>query len=82
MKAKCGHEIESYRDAPRSCGAPRCTSGLPLKFTDRECAAYMWLVDRGGSGWIVDLLTKKVHDANGREHADLIEKAARHGWDG
>lgn len=50
--ARCGHQIiaegapgSSARKAceRRTCGKPRCVSGLPAKFTDRECEAYVFM---------------------------------------
>lgn len=55
-------------------------SGLPSKFTDRECAAYEWMWDK--APWLVDLLDKSVRDGKGNKYANLIVFAQAHGWEG
>jgi hypothetical protein len=89
IKARCGHDVPAV-GAPgsmarkaaerRACGLPRCESGLPDKFTDRECAAWVWMWGR--MNWIVDLATKGVVDATERKFPSLIEFAQHYGWDG
>ena len=88
IKARCGHYVIAegapYSSARRAqearhCGLPRCESNLPKKFTDRECAAYVWMWDK--PPWTVDLLTKRVKTPR-NEYANLIEFAQKHGWGG
>lgn len=79
--ARCGHSVPA-EGAPnsgarracekRTCGNPRCESGLPAKFTDAECEAYCHLHDMGVRGWMVDLLNKKVHDDTDAEFPSLV----------
>lgn len=87
--AKCGHSVPA-EGAPgsmarracesRHCGLPRCESRLPAKFSDRECAAYVWMWARLNT-WLVDLLDKTVNTSK-KKYANLIEFAHEHGWDG
>ena len=89
ITAHCGHQVPA-EGAPgsrvrreqekRHCGMPRCESGLPAKFTDRECAAYLWMWTK--PPWTVDLATKAVRMGNGRKFDNLIEFAKHFGWDG
>lgn len=89
VKARCGHLVPAV-GAPgsaarkdcerRTCGSPRCESGLPAKFTDRECAAYVWMWDT--PPWVVDLIDKTVRTGSGTKYANLVEFATHHGWDG
>lgn len=90
-KASCGHLViaegapnSSARRAQerRTCELPRCKSGLPKKFTDRECAAYVWLHGRGIRPWVVDLLNKSVCNGRGEMFVSLVEFALHHGWEG
>lgn len=90
-KAFCGHDViavgapgSSARRAAESrhCGEPRCESGLPRKFSDRECAAYVWLRHRGVDGWSVDLLSKSAMGLRGTIWASVTDLAAEHGWEG
>jgi hypothetical protein len=53
---------------------------LSAKFTDRECAAYVWMWRRHGN-WLVDLLDKTVNTGK-TKYKNLIEFAHAHGWDG
>lgn len=86
--ASCGHQVPA-EGAPgsrarreqekRHCGLSRCESGLPAKFTDRECAAYVWMWEK--THWTIDLMTKRVH-LPGKEFPNLIEFAKHFGWDG
>lgn len=87
--ARCGHQVIAKgaegsiaRKAceKRTCGADRCESGLPRKFTDRECAAYVWMYDT--PPWTVDLLDKTVRAGDGTKYANLVDFAKHHGWDG
>ncbi len=87
--ARCGHSVPAVgaegslaRKAceSRTCDLPRCKSGLPSKFTDRECAAYVWMYDK--RIWTVDLLKKTVQTGDGTLYKNLIDFAAAHGWDG
>ncbi len=87
--ARCGHSVPAVGEEGslarfacerRTCGLPRCQSGLPENFTDRECAAYMWMYDK--PTWTVDLLKKTVRTGKGKTYKNLIEFAAAHGWDG
>jgi hypothetical protein len=89
-RARCGHQVcadgspgSAARRAceSRACGAPRCESGLPTKFTDRECAAYVWLWKLKVGPWTVDLLTKNVKTPE-TGYANLIEFAQYHGREG
>lgn len=69
----------------RHCGKPRCESGLSNKFSDRECAAYVWLIHRGFRAWSVDLLTKECRMAKGNDSVtfvNVISAARQHGWEG
>lgn len=87
--ASCGHSVPAI-GAPgsmarraaetRHCGLPRCESKLPAKFTDRECAAYVWMWNRGAP-WLVDLADKTVETPR-TKYASLIEFAQHFGWDG
>lgn len=92
--ASCGCQIPALgapgsmvRSAIESqhCGKPRCESGLPKKFTDRECAAYVWLLHRGIRGWSVDMVTKDVLVPKGDSYCtftSLVSAAQHHGWEG
>lgn len=53
---------------------------LPEKFTDRECAAYVWMWDK--PPWVVDLVDKSVRTGSGKRYQNLIEFAQHHGWEG
>lgn len=87
--ARCGHQVIA-EGAPgssalkacekRTCDRPRCKSGLPDHFTDRECAAEIWMWDK--PKWMVDLDDKTVVTASGKRYANLVEFAKHHGWDG
>ena len=81
-RASCGHSViaegapgSSARKAceRRTCGLPRCRSGLPAKFTQAECEAYCTLLDMGVRGWTVDRLTKDVLTAEGEKWVGLVE---------
>lgn len=61
---------------------PREESRLPAKFSDAECAAYVWLIHRGIRPWTVDLLNKGVQDGKGTRWPGLIQFATHHGWEG
>jgi hypothetical protein len=66
----------------RHCGKPRCESGLPGKFTDRECAAYVWL-HHVSYAWSVDYLDKSATDhIHNERYPSLIELAQSKGWEG
>lgn len=89
-KAACGHDVPAVgqpgsaarrAQEQRHCGLDRCKSGLPAKFTDEECAAYVWLMDRGIRPWLVDLLTKQVN-AGTKRYASLVAFARAKGWYG
>jgi hypothetical protein len=89
MPAKCGHLVPAV-GAPgslarravegRHCSLPRCQSQLPEKFTDRECAAYVWMWSK--PPWMVDMKDKSVRTGAGKRYASLIEFAKAHGWEG
>jgi hypothetical protein len=87
--ARCGHQVvaegapgSSARKAceNRTCDSPRCESMLPAWFTDRECAAYVWMYAK--TPWTVNLLDKTVKTGSGKRYANLIEFAKHHGWEG
>ena len=89
VKAKCGHMVEVYlscgdaaiKDAERRvCDRARCVSGLPRKFTEQECEAYVWLLDIGTRGWWVDLKDRSVGHVNGERFASITEFAQSRGW--
>ena len=82
--AKCGCSVPavgapgSYarrEQEKRHCGKDRCRSGLSQRFTNAECAAYCRLYDFDVRGWVVDLITKKVHCCDGVTYKSLIEFA-------
>ena len=78
-RCKCGHLATGGRDSRSwTCGSPRCESGLPRKFSDRECEAYVWLLDK--PSWLVDLIDKSVTTPRGK-YANLIQLAQEYGWD-
>lgn len=92
-KASCGCTITAVGDPGSmareaqekwwNCGKPRCESRLPAKFTDRECAAYVWLHQRCIRGWVVDMITKKVTCyVQAEDFPSLIEAAQHFGWEG
>jgi hypothetical protein len=63
----------------RTCGAARCQSRLPTKFTDEECDAYLFCWDNA-SAWTVDYVTKEVthhwdEHSGVSKYANLIEFA-------
>ena len=90
VTASCGHQVPA-EGAPgsmarkaqerRHCGMPRCESGLPAKFSDRECAAYVWMWNQHGP-WLIDVVNKKVWGHDGNWFENLIEFAKHFGWDG
>lgn len=88
--ARCGHTVAA-EGAPgsmarkacedRTCGRARCRSGLPKKFTDAECDAYVFLADiQYEIGFVVSLINKSVLDGDGVRHASIIDLAKQHGW--
>ncbi len=92
--ARCGHPVIAV-GAPgslarqavegRHCGLPRCESGLPKKFTDRECAAFVWLRHRGFKNWSVDMVSKDCRMEKGDRYVtfiNLCSAATYHGWEG
>lgn len=91
IQASCGHMVPAEGSPGsfarlaaerRHCGKPRCESGLPAKFSDRECTAWAWLKHCYFRGWSVDLKTREVHTAGGRSYIGLIEYATHCGWEG
>jgi hypothetical protein len=54
---------------------------LPSKFTDQECAAYVWMWNRENP-WVVDLFDKSVKTGKGVRFDNLVEFAKHFGWDG
>ena len=64
----------------RKCRKPRCRSGLPAKFSDRECAAYCWLYGR--MTFVADLVDKTVRTEAGTRYTNLVECAQACGWEG
>lgn len=90
VEASCGHLVPAagtpnsrVRKAQKRspCQSPRCQSRLPVKFTDAECEAYVWLIDAGVRPWLVDLVTKEVNTWS-RKYASLIHFARSKGWTG
>jgi len=64
----------------RTCGKPRCRSGLPKKFTDEECEAWCWIVDHG-IPWSINMINKRAMDPTGDpvEYKNLVEFAKAKG---
>lgn len=90
INARCGHPVPAVgtpgsmaRRAAmaRTCEHPRCQSGLPAKFTDAECAAYVRLSRSRFRGWTVDYVDKSVAWGGTKshpqtEHTSLVTFAA------
>ena len=51
------------------------------KFSDRERAAYDWLMARKIRPWVVDLVTKQCKTTKA-VYASVIDYATHCGWDG
>lgn len=91
-KAACGCLVLADIDPDSSsrkaieathCGKPRCESGLPKNFTDRECAAWVWLRHHSvGRLWRVEFHDKSVELYAGDRKSTLIELARERGWEG
>lgn len=64
------------------CGrCPRCRSHLTDNFSDDECKAYLWLLDKDVGGWFVNNQSTRICLADGT-HMGLLEFARSKGWEG